>query len=397
MAALIYPLPIPNMFNKTTLLLLLGCISICSADTAFERQAIDSKVLVGYGLAIGDVDGDGKKDILIADKYHFSWYHNPTWEEHVLTRNLTLRDNVCIAAQDIDGDGKVEIAVGARWNPGNTLEPMASGSVHYLARPKKNVTDRWRPVELFHEPTVHRMRWVAGADNRYRLVVLPLHGIGNKNGKGENGVNVRAYLPDLKWVSQSRGWTHEVIDDDLHMTHNFDNDKGDLYIGGAEGIVRRHISDKSDRDARIITPENSEPPTRGVGEVRKGNDFIAAIEPIHGTDLVVYKKAEGVEKWRRTLLTDQLKEGHALAVADIMGDAKQEIVVGWRKPNAAKELGIKIFSQDEAGNWTGAWIDKEDMATEDLKVADLDGDGKLEIIAAGRKSQNLVIYWNRSE
>jgi hypothetical protein len=32
-----------------------------------------------------------------------------------------------------------------------------------------------------------------------------------------------------------------------------------------------------------------------------------------------------------------------------------------------------------------------------LKVADLNADGKLDIIAAGRASKNLVIYWNRTQ
>ncbi|MDF1811102.1 MAG: VCBS repeat-containing protein [Verrucomicrobiales bacterium] len=362
----------------------------------FEREVIDDKVLVGYGVAVGDVDGDGKEDILLADKRHFSWYKNPGWEEFVLARNITLRDNVCIAAQDIDGDGKVEIAVGARWNPGNTVERMASGSVHYLERPE-DPKKFWNPVELYHDPTIHRMRWVPGADNAYRLVVLPLHGIGNKKGEGENGVNVRVYQPDLRWLAQSRAWSHEVIDRSLHVTHNFDNDRGTLYIGGAEGIVRRHVSDTTEGDARLIHPDNSTPPTRGVGEVRKGNDFIAAIEPLHGNDLVTYTEIEGEKnQWTRTLLTDQLSEGHALAVADLAGDEAEEIVAGWRKSNEAGDTGIKIFSQT-GDSWESHWIDQNGMATEDLKLADLDGDGKLDIIAAGRASNNLVIYWNRSE
>lgn len=36
------------------------------------------------------------------------------------------------------------------------------------------------------------------------------------------------------------------------------------------------------------------------------------------------------------------------------------------------------------------------MACEDLKIADLNGDGKLDIIASGRATKNLVIYWNES-
>jgi hypothetical protein len=36
------------------------------------------------------------------------------------------------------------------------------------------------------------------------------------------------------------------------------------------------------------------------------------------------------------------------------------------------------------------------MACEDLKTADLNNDGKPDIIAAGRASKNLVIYWNQT-
>ena len=38
------------------------------AEISFERQVIDDKISIGYGLAIGDVDGDKKPDILLADK-----------------------------------------------------------------------------------------------------------------------------------------------------------------------------------------------------------------------------------------------------------------------------------------------------------------------------------------
>ncbi len=40
-------------------------------------------------------------------------------------------------------------------------------------------------------------------------------------------------------------------------------------------------------------------------------------------------------------------------------------------------------------------VDDNKMACEDLTVADLDGDGKIDIIAAGRATKNLKIYWNQ--
>ena len=357
----------------------------------FEPRVIDTTVEIGYGLAIGDVDGDGAPDILLADKREISWFHNPDWQESTLAKNLTLRDHVCIAAADLNGDGKIEVAVGAQWNPGETNNKVDSGAVFYLDRPAETGKP-WTPVQLFHDPTTHRMRWVPSADGGHMLVVLPLHGIGNADGTGENTVNVRAYRVDPAKAGTADAWTHEVLGAKLHVAHNFDYREGFLYIGGAEGIVRGANDGKN--STVLITAANSTPPTRGVGEIQKGADFIAAIEPFHGNDLVVYRPSG--EKWQRTLLTDALNQGHALGVGDIDGDGKEDIVAGWRNPDATGHVGIKLFLQQPDGGWDkGTTIAEDIIATEDLKLVDLDKDGHLDIVASGRTTKNLVILWNR--
>jgi hypothetical protein len=40
-------------------------------------------------------------------------------------------------------------------------------------------------------------------------------------------------------------------------------------------------------------------------------------------------------------------------------------------------------------------IEDGGVGTEDLVAADLDGDGDQEIIAGGRSTHNVRIYWNR--
>ena len=78
------------------------------------------------------------------------------------------------------------------------------------------------------------------------------------------------------------------------------------------------------------------------------------------------------------------------------GGAGRWVVVGWRARNQAKEVGVRLYVPDAAGDsWTMHWVDRNGMACEDLRVADLDGDGKPEIIAAGRDTHNLKVYWNR--
>src|SRR6266446_2949972 len=146
----------------------------------FKAVEIDSKIEIGYGVTVADVDGDKKPDIILADKNQIVWYQNPTWEKHVIAEKLTRLDHVCIAARDIDGDGKAELAAGAGWNPSDTLN---SGAVFYLVPPSDR-KQKWEPVELPHEPTVHRMRWVKNAEGKFDLVVVPLHGRGNNPGSG---------------------------------------------------------------------------------------------------------------------------------------------------------------------------------------------------------------------
>lgn len=366
-------------------------------DPVFEAQTIDDEVAIGYGLAIGDVDGDGKPDILLADKTQIVWYRNGDWQRFVIAENLTDRDNVCIAARDITGDGKVEVAVGAQWNPGETTDPDLSGSVHYLIRPE-DPTERWEVVTLPNEPTVHRMRWVRTAEGEYSLVVLPLHGRGNRDGEGA-GVRVLAYIMPEDPRDE---WETVLVDSSLNMTHNFDvaNPDGStdetLFIGGRQGVIRAAPS-----DGRRL--ENVAEPVKGldnpVGEVRfgrlGGTDFLTTIEPMHGNMVAVYLLEN---RPVRHQLEDGFNQGHALAAADLLGLGRDQIVAGWRDPDADGKVGIKMWVPvDETGSrWEEHLIDDNNMACEDLRVADLDADGRPEIIAAGRDSHNLIIYWNRS-
>src|SRR5688500_11369534 len=119
------------LFQFTTMLFYLLLFGFIMPDNppTFQEQVIDSGISIGYGLALGDVDGDKKPDILLADKKQIVWYRNGDWKKFVMADNLTQFDNVCIAARDLDGDGKVEVAVGAQWNPSETTVDSLSGSV----------------------------------------------------------------------------------------------------------------------------------------------------------------------------------------------------------------------------------------------------------------------------
>ena len=386
-------------------LLILPWLLLSLDSPIFESQIIDSNVSIGYGVVVGDVDGDGKPDLILADKKQFVWYRNGDWKRFILAENLTERDNVCIAARDIDGDGKVEIAVGAQWNPGETSDEARSGSVHYLIRPA-DPTQLWTAVQLPHEPTVHRMYWVKTGGNSFQLIVLPLHGRGNKAGEGA-GVRIVGYE---KPADPKSVWKTNLVDESMHLTHNMvSKDLGvgegeTIFIGGKEGV--KSFSFRN--DSWFAGPTHDSPPGHeSFGELSLGATpgqgmLLAGIEPMHGNQVTVYvapSDKSGSATPQRIVLDENLKEGHGIVTGDFLGNGTAQIVAGWRTPNEAGDTGIRLYEplNEDYTEFKTHWIDQNGMATESLTTADLNGDGKPDLIAAGRATHNLKIYWNRRE
>jgi hypothetical protein len=385
---------IPTVFGVFTLLFL--CSSGVQAEDAFPRfepNTIDPEVgKVCYAVTLADVDGDGNTDIVALSESRVVWYDAVTWTPHVILKDQTPPDNVCIAPHDIDGDGQVDFAIGAGWTK--------TGTLHWIHR-KDAPSAPWQVEAIGEETSVHRIRWadVLGKGSP-QLVVSPL------NASVGDGVRLLAF--EVPKVPSKDRWPSTVLNADLNRMHNhwhvdFDGDSLiDTITASREGLslVRRTEGDwKLHRLGSGVTG-NEDPNLNGAGEVkigklRDGRRFLTSVEPMHGDRLAVYlEPSRKGEKWERLQIDEGFKRGHALWTSDFDGDGSDDIAFG--HSDTPMTFGVSVYhcTSDDGKSWKKEVVDEGGMATEDLVVGDLNGDKRPDIVAGGRATHNVKLYLN---
>jgi hypothetical protein len=354
--------------------LLLLAVSISAASAAgFRSQEIASELGVVYAVTISDVNGDRKPDIVAINNTQLLWFENPDWTKHVVAERVTARDNVAVAPLDINRDGKLDFALGADWQAANTA---SGGSLHWI-------THSGQVHNIGAEPTLHRIRWAdVDGDARPELIVVPLHGRGTKGPEWTRGAGARILVYRVPDDPAKQAWPLEVAGDSLHIAHNFITVDGEIWIASAEGIHALSRS-KTGKWSKRLVGEGA-PGEIKLGQIR-GKRYLATVEPWHGNSIVIYE-ATGTP-WKRAVIETELNQAHALGWGDFDRDGAEELVAGWR----GKPWGLALYRYKD-GAWTRTPID-DAVAVEDLATGDLNGDGRPEIVAGGRATGNLRIYW----
>jgi len=382
---------------------------------SFRIQELIEKLKVGYAVTLVDVNGDGKKDIVVVDTTRVIWFENPTWKVRTIIQGMTKPDNVCIDAYDIDGDGQIDFALGADWKPFNT---SAGGTLQWLKR-GKTIDDPWTVHAIDMEPTVHRIRFAdIDGNGKSALLSVPLMGRGSSaKANWIDGAPVRVTAYRIPKDPVKDRWLPEVLDESLHVSHNFwpidaPTRKGkDVLVASYEGVSLLSMLDgKWKRQHLGIGNQDNPKGNRGSSEIKQGKlkngkKFIATIEPWHGNQVVVYTEpTKPGELWDRHMIDDQLRWGHGVWCADLDGDGSDELIIGVRDLPAktdkfTESRGVRVYrALDEKGSkWQRQIVDNGGVAVEDLAAVDLDGDDKIDIVAVGRQTFNVRIYWNETK
>ncbi len=400
------------LFRTIGLLVILLCnLSLPAQETRTMSQAFPQfkahrvgQLPGGYKVAAVDVDRDGKPDIigLATTPSCLAWYKNPTWERHVLTSGA--REFIDLAPQDIDGDGRTDLAIADEFGMSRT---NSGGLVHWLPCPA-DPTQEWVMHAIGAEPTSHRLRWAdLDGDGRKELVVAPIMGRSAKAPLWDVGVKLVFYRIPVPLTTEP--WKPVLIDDQLTVLHglaivDWDRDgRDDILTASFEGVYLHRSQGQGDtiswKRTRLGSGEQTDPAKRGSSEVALGRlkgrprGFLATIEPWHGDKVVVYtprSTADGL--WQRALIDTTFNEGHALICADLDGDRDDEIIAGYRGKGASLYL---YDGQDPLGRkWGRIALDEGDMAASGLDVVDINGDGRLDIIAVGTATANIKWYEN---
>ncbi len=413
------------------LLVIVGAVS--AAELTFRHQEIGTGLAVGYAVSVVDMNQDQRPDIVVVDTARVIWYENPSWKLHAIIEGQTKKDNVCIAPYDIDGDGRLDFALGADWRPFDT---RTGGTVQWLAAAGKS-GEHYELFPIAEEPMMHRMRWAdLDGDGRAELIAIPLMGRDTKGPDWDaHGVRILAFR--IPADPRRDPWPAEVVNEDLHVTHNFfpvdmnGDGRPEILVASYEGVTQLSRAADGRWTARRLGTGNQDaittghsdprasPRSRGASEIKLGHlanqPYIATIEPWHGFQVVTYtppksdaapqaeegksQSADGEALWKRHLLDAELKWGHAVWCADLDGDADDELVIGVRDElNDQARCGVRVYDPVDAANgrWHKQVFDPGGVAVEDLAVADFDGDGRRDIVAVGRQTHNVRIYWNET-
>jgi len=320
----------------------------------------------GYQVAIADLNKDGRPDLiaLASGLDQLVWYENPRWERHVIVGGQKRMINC--AAHDTDGDGIPEIVLASMFD---NLPKNSIGGVSVL-RHKGDPRGLWEQVEIDKLTTSHRIRW-ADIDGSGKKVAVnaPLAGFGAEAPEFRARVPLVFYRPG-EWKRETINTANEGV------VHGIYVDGRAILTASFLGIHRHELRGRDWTREEVAKGDPAPWPKSGSSDVAIGRGFMAAIEPWHGGQVVVYEKNE------RHAIDDTLDQGHSIQV---MPD--RTIVVGHRGPKG----GVNLYRRD-GREWKKAVLD-ETVKANSCEVADLNGDRKPDIACIGGSTANLRVYF----
>jgi FG-GAP-like repeat len=357
------------------------------------------------GVAIADVNKDGKLDVLIGD----SWYEAPSWVKHDIRKPGDYGDGLhgyseCMTCwtDDINGDGWADqIVIGFPGVPAYWYENPQGKPGH------------WPRHEIWHSACNETPLYADLFGDGHRVLVMGWQPKGKDN-EGQMAWFTPGADPTALWemhpVSEPSSPGH-VIPGTFKFAHGLG--VGDLNGEGRRDVICTGGWWEQPEEGRKSTATWTFHPAK-LGDAVA--DMIAYDVNHDGKADVIASSAHQYGIWwfeqgeskdgspvftRHDLFPDLVSETHALIAADINRDGLTDLVTGKRfwshgknEPGSDKPARLYWFEASRGPDgkitFTPREIDDQSGIGTQFVVADFNGDGLLDVVTSNKKGVFLL-------
>jgi hypothetical protein len=335
----------------------------------------------------GDLNGNGRLDILIVGKYgegNLVWYENPglvgphsLWRRHVVGTAHTEAGGVLL---DVNGSGRLDLVVG---DPLDQPPGYTNTRLYWFECPT-DPTQRWQPHVITDQFRKYHDQAVGDVDGDGEVEIV----------FASQGEQVVGYF-DIPADPSASPWPEaylHLVAEDTHVeglaVADLDGD-GENEILAGPNIFKRGTDEKW---ARTVLPVELDPRTCvAVGDLTgNGHLDIVLSEGELDRARVIWLRGPN---WEPALLGEKFYHAHSLEVADMDGNGRLDIFVGEMGLNGYATPREVIFRNQGNGRFVMEVVGH--YATHGAKVADLTGNGLLDIVGkpydAGSDQVDLLI------
>ena len=365
--------------------------TIDSSDRGAGKRGAD-------GVRILDVNGDGLLDITTGweEGGAVVVYLNPgpnkaddRWPAVTVGSIKGVEDAVSV---DLDGDGAIDVVSCAEGKLNNVFVHWAPKSkIDYLE------TKSWK-TEAFTKSTGRRWMFAmpmdVNRDGRVDLVV------GSKNNDAmigwlenpENSRDTAAWklhpLAKASWIMSIQSVDLDADNHpDILYSDRFGKESGIYWLknpGNSTGIWKRRLVGGKNKQVMFLTS----------GKLSPDDTATTVICATLNGELVCCE-SESTGKWSETILPLPfgLKAGKGVAIADINGDARPDIVTTAEAQREKDEMIAVSWKENRPDGWVDHAIsDQQGRKFDRIEMLDLDGDGDLDLLTC-EEVHDLGVFW----